>query len=173
MATEKFVNVDVDGDLQENQTIDSSGGAGDSGKLVSLDADGKLDASFLPDEVGLEVAQFEASEALTAGDYVNIHDVTGTKKVRKADNGAASTRAHGFVKENVASAATATVFFEGTNTALSGLTVPGPLWLGTGGGVQQTYSSIPAGDIVQRLGTPLSATSATIEIEQRVIHKFV
>jgi hypothetical protein len=63
-----------------------------------------------------------ASEALTAGDLVNLWNNSGTVNVRKADASASGKPAHGFVKSSFSSSATATVFCWGTITGLSGLT---------------------------------------------------
>lgn len=99
----------------------SSAGAGDSGKIPALDSAGLLDSSFMPVGVGADTAPITASEALTAGDFVNIHISSGIK-VRKADATTAGKEADGFVLASVSSSATATVYFRGSNTAVSGLT---------------------------------------------------
>lgn len=100
----------------------SSAGAGDSGKVVALDSSGKIDNTMMPVGVGADTKTFLASETLAAGDLVNIHDVSGTAKVRKADaSGGVAKMADGFVLAGFASGATATVYFDGTITGLSGL----------------------------------------------------
>jgi hypothetical protein len=96
----------------------SSTGVSEAGDIVALDAAGKLDVSVLPVGVGPDVAVITVSEAagLSAGDYVNIFDSTGSK-VRLADN-SNGREAHGFVKDAFADAASATVYFEGPNSNL-------------------------------------------------------
>src|SRR5687768_3186062 len=106
----------------------SSAGAGESGKLVQLDGSGRIDNTMMPVGIGADTALITASEALAAGDFVNIWNSTGAK-VRKAD---ATTEkpAHGFVLAAVSSGAQATVYFEGTNTGVTGQT-PGGVFLST------------------------------------------
>ena len=153
-----------------NGTI-SSAGAGDSGKFTQLDAAGKLDSTVMPTGVGADTKTFVASETLAAGDLVNIWDDSGTPKVRKADaSGGAAKAADGFVLSGFASAATATVYFDGTTTGLSGLT----------GGVRQYLSGSSAGTPTatapttsaynqQSVGKALSSTELSFEAGEIVI----
>ena len=85
-----------------------SAGAADAGKLVKLDAGGKIDGTMMPAGVGAETRSIQASEALSAGDLVNIHDVSGPR-IRKADATAAGKEAHGFVLSAISSGASGTV----------------------------------------------------------------
>lgn len=137
----------------------SSAGAGDSGKLPALDAAGLLDSSFMPVGVGADTAPITASEALTAGDFVNIHISSGIK-VRKADATTAGKEADGFVLASVSSSATATVYFRGSNTAVSGLTAGTEYVLSTTAGGVVAVASAPSssGNVNQRLGKAASAT---------------
>lgn len=103
--------------------VTSSAGAGDTGKIVALDTAGKIDSTMMPVGVGADTHTFVASETIASGDLVNIWNDSGTPKVRKADaSGGASKAADGFVLVGVSSAATATVYFDGTITGLTGLT---------------------------------------------------
>lgn len=52
----------------------TSAGSGDAGKLPALDAQGKLDDSFMPTGIAADVATVTTSEALSAGDFVNIYN---------------------------------------------------------------------------------------------------
>ena len=135
----------------------SSAGAGDSGKLPALDGSGRLDSSFLPVGIGADTQQIVASENLSAGDFVNIWNDAGTAKVRKADATTAGKEAHGFVLSAFSSAANATVYFEGSNTAVSGRT-PGVQFLSTTAGSTSTTAPSASGNVVQRLGFATSAT---------------
>src|SRR5690606_35480393 len=63
---------------------DTSAGAADAGKLAMLDANGRLDSTMMPVGIGADTASIQASEALAAGDFVNIHSSSGAR-VRKAD----------------------------------------------------------------------------------------
>lgn len=151
-----------------------SAGAGDAGKIPGLDAGGKLDLSLMPAGIGADVAVVVASESLTAGDYVNIYDNAGTPNVRKADASTANAGkiAHGFVKDNFSSAASATVYFEGTNDDLTSLT-PGVTYALShttpGGVVALASATTTAGHALQIVGTAVSATAINTEIGQPVI----
>ena len=149
------------GTITEREGLVTSIGAGDAGKIPALDAAGRLDNSVMPSGIGADTAAITTSEALAAGDYVNIWNSTGAK-ARKADATVAGKEAHGFVLASVASGATATVYFEGPNTAVTGQT-PGPVFLSTTAGTGQTAAPSGSGNVVQRLGVATSATSANFE----------
>jgi hypothetical protein len=102
-----------------------------------------------------------ASEALSAGDFVNFYSNGGTLNVRRA-NAALAQRAHGFVLAAVSTGANASVYTVGVNTAVSGQTV-GDVFLQTSPG--QAGSVVPSGSgqIVQNLGMALSANSINFE----------
>jgi hypothetical protein len=142
----------------------ASAGAGDAAVVPILDSTGRLDTSFMPVGITAEVLLVTASEALAAGDWVNLHVATGSK-VRRADasNG---RQAHGCVLAGVASSGTATVYLEGVNTQLSSRTFGALQYLSavTPGATVETPPST-AGQIIQILGVATSATSATIELE--------
>src|SRR3954462_1256812 len=120
MAGDKYLYNNT-GTITEKASVQSSAGAGDAGKIPALDSAGRLDSSFMPVGIAADTASITASEALAAGDLVNIWNSTGAK-VRKADATTAGKEAHGFVLAAVSSSATATVYFEGTDTGVSGLT---------------------------------------------------
>ena len=148
----------------------TSAGAAQAGKIVALDAGGKLDLTLLPSGVGPLVILVVASEALAAGKYVNIWDNLGTANVRLADS-TNDRPAHGFVKDAFASLATATVYLRtGVNDDLSGLTPGGRVYLDAAGGVQQTPPSIAGGDVIhQFLGVAQSATVQVVDIEDEIV----
>lgn len=158
----------INGYATEVEANTTSTGAGDAGKLVALDASGRIDDSMMPVGIGADTALIEASENLDAGDFVNIHDSSGAK-VRKADASTASAGeiAHGFVLNNVTSGNDATVYFEGPNTALTGLT-PGVTYVlshSTPGGVVALASaSTTAGHALQILGVAVAADTINTEI---------
>lgn len=151
------------GTLTERAGLVTSAGAGDAGKIPALDGTGRLDNSVMPVGVASsDTAQVTASEALAAGDWVNIWNSTGAK-ARKADAGAAGKEADGFVIAAVSSSATATVYFEGTNTQVTGAT-PGPVYLSATTPGQSTGTAPSgAGQVVQRLGVAVSATAINFE----------
>lgn len=139
-----------------------SAGAGDAGKLAALDAAGRLDTTMMPVGVGSDVALITTSEALAAGDFVNIWNSTGAK-VRKADATALGKEAHGFVLAAYGVGVAATVYFEGTNTSVAAA-VPGPVWLSITAGSFGAAAATASGNVAQRLGVAISTTAITFEI---------
>lgn len=152
----KFLSL-VSGVITEVQALVTSAGAGDAGKIVSLDAGGHIDTTVLPPGVGPDTLTITTSEALSAGNFVNVWTSTGTK-VRKADATVAGKEAHGFVLSSASSGASATVYFSGSNTAVTGLTV-GPQYLQTTAGSSGTTAPTGSGNVVQLVGVANSATS--------------
>lgn len=160
MAAQKFLT-NAAGVITEIAANASSAGAGDSGKIPSLDSTGKLDTSFMPAGIAADTQVVVASEALSAGAWVNIWSSSGTFKARNADATVAGKEAHGFVIASVASAGNATVYFPGSaNSGLSGMT-PGVVYLTTTPGVGGGTAPSSSGNVVQRLGI---ATSASVVI---------
>lgn len=158
----------VAGVLTELEAKTVSAGAGDSGRIPALDAAGKIDTSMMPTGIGADTKSIVASEALAAGDFVNIHDVAGSFRVRKADATTSGKSAHGFVLAAAASAANATVYFEGDNTAVTGLTA-GTRFLATTAGGSTSTAPSGAGQVVQRVGIATSATSLNFEGGQPIV----
>ena len=160
MAAKKFLRL-VNGVLTEIFGVQSSAGAANAGDLVSLDDSGRIDNSMMPVGVGADTATITASETLAAGDWVNVWNNSGAK-VRKADATTAGKEAHGFVLAAVTSGNPATVYFEGTNTQVSGQT-PGPVFLQTTAGVGGPTVPSASGNVVQQIGVAVSATAVNFE----------
>lgn len=156
------------GTLTEKEGLVTSTGATDAGKIPALDGSGRLDSSVLPVGIGADTAAIAASENLAAGDFVNVWSDGGAFKVRKADATAAGKEAHGFVLAAVTAPANATVYFEGTNTAVSGAT-PGVQYLATTAGGFTSTAPSGAGNVVQKLGVAVSATSISFEAQQHIV----
>ncbi len=162
MTTNRFVTL-INGIQNLVTAISTSAGVADANKIVATGADGRLANSLMPVGIGAAVATIVASEALAAGDFVNIWNNAGTRNVRKAD--ASNNRpAHGFVLSSVASAASATVYQQGENTGLTGLT-PGEIRFlsATTAGTSTTAPPSTAGHLIQELGVSYSATSLLFE----------
>lgn len=155
------------GQITEKLGQVTSAGAGDAGKIPALDAGGKLDNSLLPTGIGADTASITSSENLAAGDLVNIFNSTGAK-VRKADATTSGKEAHGFVLAGVISPAAATVYFEGTNNQVTGLT-PGVQFLDTTAGKSVAAAPSASGNVVQRVGVATSATSLNFESEVPIV----
>lgn len=160
MAGNKYLSNNA-GTITEVAAIQSSAGAGDAGKIPALDAAGKLDTSMMPTGIGADTSVIEASENLAAGDLVNIHNSSGAK-VRKADATTAGKEAHGFVLAGVTSGQNATVYFEGSNTQVTGLT-PGAQFLSTSPGLATATAPSGSGNVVQRVGVATAAASLNFE----------
>jgi hypothetical protein len=152
----KFL-IAVAGQLAEVSGQATSAGVGDAGKIVQLDGTGKLDVSLLPTGIGADTSVIQTSEALSAGDVVNVHDVAGAFRVRKADATSSGKEAHGFVLAAFGSGLPATVYFEGSNTQVSALT-PGVRYLSTTPGSTTSTPPSAAGNVVQVVGLAVAAT---------------
>lgn len=164
----------------------TSAGAGDSGKLSALNASGILDDTImnasatsaankvlkmdgsgrialgvLPVGVGTDTVTLTTSEIIASGDLVNIWDSTGPK-VRKADATIAGKEAHGFCLVGGAAAASVDVYFEGSNTAMTGL-VAGKRFLATTAGTSTATAPSGSGNVVQLVGFATSTTSMNFQ----------
>jgi hypothetical protein len=160
----KFLNISA-GKIAQEAAIATSAGAGDAGKIIKLDGGGKLDVTVMPTGVGPDTKAIVTSEALAAGDFVNIHNSTGAK-ARKADKN--GKPAHGFVLAAFGSGATATVYLEGTNNQLTGMT-PGADQFLASTGARTEAATTTTGDSVQLLGVALSATEMSFEPNDAIL----
>ena len=138
------------------------GGAPNADKIPALDANGRLDVTMMPSGIGADTNTVTASEALAAGDLVNVYNLAGNARVRKADATSPGKEANGFVIAAVANGATATVYSEGTNGQVSGLT-PGQQFLSTTPGLATSVAPSASGNVLQRVGMAFSATSLNFE----------
>ena len=162
MAGETFVQHDGNGGLTSVEAV-QTGGAPNADKILALDSNGRIPANALPTGVGADTQVIEAGETLAAGDLVNIWEDTGVAKCRKADATTAGKTAEGFVLTATTSGNNATVYFEGNDEQVSGLTPGLSVFLSTtAGGVTQTAPT-GSGNVVQRLGIATSATSFNFE----------
>lgn len=135
-------------------------------KILMTGADGRLDPETMPAGIGQDAKTLPASEALAAGNIVNVWNDAGTAKARKADATAEGKEGVGFVLAAVASAANATLFFEGRITGLSSLTAGARYYLSAATpGALVLAASLPstAGNVVQYIGTAVSATELDFE----------
>ena len=164
---DKYIEQDA-GSLKEVEALDSSSGAGDAGSIIALNSQGKLDASMLPTGIGADTVVLPATENLSAGDLINVYDASGTASVRKADATTIGKEAVGFVLDAVTSGGNATVYFEGTNDQVAGVTI-GLQFLdtATAGGSTATAPT-GSGNVVQRIGFATSATAINVEFGQPI-----
>jgi len=167
MPAKKFLRL-VSGVITEVFGVQTSAGAGNAGDVPVLDDTGRLDNSMMPVGIGADTAVIAASESLAAGNWVNIWNDTGTAKVRKADATSAGKEVHGFVLSAVTSGNPATVYFDGTNTQVTGQT-PGPVYLQTTAGAGGATVPSAAGNVVQQVGVAVSATAVNFERNAPVV----
>lgn len=139
----------------------TSAGAGDTGKVVALDSSGKIDITMMPTGVAADTVSLTTSEIIASGALINIWNSTGAK-ARNADATIAGKEAHGFCLAGAGSGASITVYFEGNNTSVTGLT-PGPQFLQTTAGLCGSTAPSASGNIVQRVGFATSATSMNFQ----------
>lgn len=161
MPAKKFIRL-VGGVLTEIFGVQTSAGAANAGDVVALDDSGRIDGSMMPVGIGADTALIDASEGLAAGDWVNVWNDGGAAKVRKADATTAGKEVHGFVLSAVTSGNPATVYFEGTNTQVTGQT-PGPVYLQTTAGAGGATIPSASGNVVQQIGVAVSATAVNFE----------
>ena len=161
--------VQVAGAILEKLGIVTSAGAGDADKLVSTDSSGRIDSTLMPVGFGSETFTAVASEAIAAGDFVNVYSNAGTINIRKADATAPAKFANGFVLSAVASSGTGTVYYGNLNTAQTGLTIGVLHYLSaTTPGKATATAPTGTGQIVQQLGTAKSGSELLVEIQQTI-----
>jgi hypothetical protein len=137
-------------------------------KIPQLNASGTLDVTLMPPGVGADTAPIIASEALAAGDVVNVWDNGGTANVRKAD-AATNKRGNGFVLASVAASGLATVYFESTNNQCTGLT-PGDVYLSSTVPGRTTSTPPTGSGVLQQLvGFAISSTAFNFQYNRPII----
>lgn len=154
---DKYLEHDAAGGFREKEAV-AVGGAGQANKLVALDLSGRLDQTMMPTGIGAETAALEAFGALSAGDLVNVFNDAGVMKVRRADASTGVAPANGFVLAAFTAGQTATVYFAGLNSQVTGLT-PGLHYLSTTPGASNHVAPAASGNVVQRIGTALNSTT--------------
>ena len=156
----------VTGRITEVVAAVVGGTAGQAGQLVALDDTGRLDATIMPVGIAADVYSGVASGALSAGDFVAV-SATGVVRASAASTG---VQADGFVLVASTNGASAFVYFEGTNTSLTGLTVGTRYYLSdaTPGGLTATPAS-GAGKFHQYLGKAITTTSLSFEGDDAIV----
>lgn len=144
-----------------DDTILNASATSAANKVVKMDGSGRIALGVLPVGVGADTVALTTSEIIASGDLVNIWDNTGAK-VRKADATIAGKEAHGFVLVGGASGASVDVYFEGTNTAMTGL-VAGKRYLSITAGTTSATAPSSTGNVVQVVGFATSTTSMNFQ----------
>lgn len=169
MAIQKVLTLDSAGNqVLKDVGVEVSAGAADAGKAVVLKSDGTIDSTLLGIGFGADTVMMVAFENLNGGDFVNVFDDTGTFKIRKADATTAGKQANGFVLDTVTATTSVKVYFEGTNTAVTSVTAGNVFLSTTAGGFTATAPST-TGNVVQKIGIGISATSINVEFNQPVL----
>lgn len=149
-----------------DDTITNASATSAANKLVKMDGTGRIAVGVLPTGVGPDTKDIQASENLAAGDFVNVHN-SGGARVRKAD-AATNKPAQGFVLAAVTSGNTATVYFEGTNSQVSGKTPGAVQFLSATPGTSTETAPTTATHLVQDLGVAVSATEINFEPQRPI-----
>lgn len=156
------------GVLTEETAINTTAGAADAGKVIRTDASGLLPVTMLPTGVGVEAITVTASEAISAGAFVNLWNSTGLK-ARNADATVVGKEAIGFALTSIASAGSGLIYLLATqNSAVTGKTVGARQWLSTTPGSSTETAPTATGNIVQQLGFATSATNIVFNPSQPV-----
>lgn len=166
MPAKKFLRQTA-GVLTEALGVQASAGVANAGDIVALDDTGRIDATLMPTGIGAETSIVQATEALAAGNWVNVYDVTGAPRVRKADATVAGKACNGFVLAAVASGANATVYTDGINNQVSAQTA-GDVYLQTTPGLGGSVAPSAAGNVLQRVGTAMSATAVVFDYDRPI-----
>lgn len=168
MPIQKFLTIDSTGKQQLTDVgVTASSGSADAGKAVVLKPDGTIDSTMLPAGIGGDSTMLPASENLTAGNFVNVWDDTGVFKVRKADATSYGKQAVGFVLDSVLATESVKVYFEGTNTAVTGVAA-GNVYLHTTAGGFSATPPATTGNVIQKIGIGVSATSINVEFAEPI-----
>lgn len=163
MAAKKYLKIGTNSKPEEVVATVVSAGAANAGDIPALDDNGQLDNSTMPNGVGVTITTCPASEALSAGNWVNVWNDSGTLKARKADATTTGKEANGYVLAAVSSGGTATVYRVGKNSQLSGLTLDAEYFLSTTPGSQTTTAPSSAGNVSQSLGKAESTTTIVFD----------
>lgn len=107
----------------------------------------------------------QTSVALNAGDMVNLHNVAGSLRVRKADASGMGTRCHGFVNQAYLIATQAIVFMWNGYLGGAGLVPATTYYLSatTPGGITAVAPAV-VGMIRQEIGVGLSASDLAVRL---------
>lgn len=151
----------IAGRITEVAGLVTSAGAGDAGKIVQTDSSGRIDPTLMPVGITPDLLTSTAAGALATGDFAYV---TSAGTIARASAATSGNDATGFVLAASANSQPATLYFEGRNTGLTGLTVGARYYLSdsTPGGVTSTPVA-GAGKVHQFLGYAVSATTIAFE----------
>lgn len=165
---DKFVARNPTTGLMEHNTAVVVGGVGNAGKIAALGPTGRWDESMMPVGIVADSLLANSAEALTAGDYCYVNSSGEIARASAASGGNAAT---GFVLSNSNISEQNRIYFEGRNTAHTGLTVGVRYYLSdtTPGGVRNTPVPDSPGKLHQQIGTAVAATEMNTQITSDVL----
>lgn len=140
--------------------------ASTDGQVLTSDGAGNAAWEDPAEDLGTRQVVVAAVD-LAAGALVNLYNDSGTLKARLADC-SLGRAADGYIISGVSAGNNATVYLDGFNSSLAGLTVGAMLYLSTIGAVTDTAPTT-AGYIVQPIGQALSATKAVYHREHATL----
>lgn len=168
---DKFLERNTTSGLVSEKTgLTQSTGVADAGRLISTGNDGKIDPTLMPPGIGADTVALPAAESLSAGNFVFIRNDAGVAKVAKASAAVGGSYAMGYVLETVTTGQTVLVYFEGRNTALTGI-IPGERYYlsdTTPGGIKTTTVT-GAGKLHQFVGRGATSTSISTEMDDPIV----
>lgn len=142
---------------------------GDASDLTmgTLDPERLADDSVPPDKI--KGTPMRVSDAVTAGDFVNVWDNGGLFFVRPAIANVDGKEAHGFVRESGAAGDIVTIYTDGYNDLLTGL-APGTNFLSPSVAGKATRD-VPqnAGEFVQQIGAAVNENTIHFNPTSRVL----
>ena len=150
-----FLSLALDGTKQLLSAI--SAFTGNANEVVATDGSGLLDPSLFPPGIAAKTVSATAVGTITVGAFVEFFDNAGTPSVRLADD-SLGIPANGFALVAIPDTTVGTVFLSGSNTAVTGLTAGEKYYLAAAGGLDQSPNVTTNGDVVQLIGTAISAT---------------
>lgn len=137
----------------------TAGGSGDANKIPALDSNGLIATGMLPAGLGVDTVSATATEAISAGAFVNLWLNGGILSVRNADASTTGKEANGFALSAISNTAVGVVTMRGQNSSVTGLTIGALYFLSTTTpGGSQTTTTFSAGQTCQVLGRAISAT---------------
>lgn len=165
----KYLTTDNQGEDYYEIPIKESTGAASANKIPQTKEDGKLDVSLMPPELDLSAETATTSEALAAGDFINVwlDSSDSTVKIRKGDAGN-NRPYHGFVRTSYPVGVEATYFSGGDNTELSDLVPGSPYFASETPGTASPTIPLENDDFkpntfIQNLGIAINTTTLRFE----------
>jgi hypothetical protein len=156
MAVKNLYILTDDGRFETYKGKSVSSGAADAGEVVVMGANGKLDPTLFGNGFGPDCVTATAGEAINGGDVVYF-SATGT--ILKADATSPAKAAQGYVLAAVANGEQGTVYFDETNSSVTGLTPGRTYYLSTTPGKLTATPPTATGSVVQAIGFSITPTS--------------